>query len=164
MPHRQRRAAQLSGAVTQLDILWSHDGHDFKIARRRPQAIAGSEPCLAQPNAIGGQLAQKQVGGSQEVGDKTRRRMAIQGFGLAALEQATVMHDTDTVAKREGLFLVVCHQDRGHAEAALHLANSVAQFNANLCVERPERFVQQQHRRFMRQGACHRHALLLPAG
>ena len=55
-------------------------------------------------------------------------------------------------------------QHRGDAELALHLADGAAQLLADLGVERAEGLIEQQHLGLVRQGARHRHALLLAAG
>ena len=67
-------------------------------------------------------------------------------------------------AMREGLLLVVGDEHRGDAELALHLADGAAQLLADLGVERTEGLIEQQHLGLVREGACHRDALLLAAG
>ena len=71
------------------------------------------------------------------------------------------MHDADAIGEREGFFLVVRDEDRRDLQLALDFADRAAQFLADLCIERAERLVHQQHLRPVRQGARHRDALLL---
>jgi hypothetical protein len=58
----------------------------------------------------------------------------------------------------------VSHEDRRHAQFALHVADGASQLLADLGVERAERLVHQQHLRSMRESPRHRHALLLSTG
>ena len=74
-----------------------------------------------------------------------------------------MVHDTDGVGQREGLFLVMGDEDGGDSELALHGANGAAKFLADLGVQRAERLVEQEHLRLVRQSTRHGDSLLLTA-
>ncbi len=87
----------------------------------------------------------------------------VQVVRIADFEQAAVIHDADGVGEREGFLLVVGHQHGGDAQLALHRADGAAEFFTDLCIQRAERFVQQENLRFVRERTRHGHALLLAA-
>ena len=75
-----------------------------------------------------------------------------------------VAHHRDAVAEAERLVHVMRHEhDRG-AEAALDVEQVLLRLGADDRIERTERLVHQQHRRFGGQRARHPDALLLAAG
>lgn len=82
----------------------------------------------------------------------------------ADLIGAAGIHDDDPVGDRQCLLLVVRHEYRGDAELLLDLADLLPQRDADLCIERGERLVEEQHLRLDGEGAGKRHALLLSAG
>ncbi len=75
-----------------------------------------------------------------------------------------MVHHADPVGEHERFLLVVGDQDRRHAQPALHLADGLAQFDADLGIERAERLIEQQHLGLVCERAGHRDALLLAAG
>ena len=74
------------------------------------------------------------------------------------------MHHADAVGDREGLLLVMRHEDRGRAAGLQDLPHLGAKTRAELDVEARERFVHQQEGGARREGARERDALLLAAG
>ena len=78
--------------------------------------------------------------------------------------EAARVHDGDAIAHDHGLFLVVRDVDKSDAEPALQLMQLDLELAPQFQVQRPERLVQQEHLRFVDNGARQRHALLLPPG
>jgi hypothetical protein len=118
----------------------------------------------AEADAVGGLACEQQVRGTQESCDESRGGLRVQVVGVAHLEQPPMIHDANRIGQRKGFFLIVRHQDRGDPELALHRADGPPQFFADLCIQRAERFVQQQNLRLVGQGSCNGHALLLASG
>ena len=149
----------------ELDVLGpQHRDHLVAMLGQAGEVLERHGEVVAELQAVGGALREQQVGGAEEGGDEARRRLAIQALGRAGLEQPAHVHDADAVGEREGFLLVVRDQDRGGAEAALHVADGVAQFDADHRVERAERLVEHQHGRLVGERARHGDALLLAAG
>ena len=73
-------------------------------------------------------------------------------------------HDHDAVGHLERLFLIVGDEDAGDAQLIVQPPQPTAQVFPHLGVERPERFIQEQHARLRGQGAGQGHALPLAAG
>jgi len=65
------------------------------------------------------------------------------------LEDLPVVHDGNTVRHRQCLFLVMSDKDAGRLELALKLAKLDLHVPPKLTIERTERLVQQDHRRFV---------------
>jgi hypothetical protein len=128
-----------------------------------PRDLAARHRRGAEAHAAGRPVAEQQVGRAQERGDEARGRARVEVIGLAALEQAALVHDADAVGEREGFLLVMRDQDRRHVQLALDLADGPSQFLADLGVQRAERLVHQQHLRPVRKCPRDGNALLLPA-
>ena len=73
------------------------------------------------------------------------------------------MHDHDPVRQLQRLFLVVCHQQAGHAQLAVQLVQPRAKLLADAGVERAERLVEQQDLRTRGQRPRQRDPLPLTA-
>ncbi len=84
--------------------------------------------------------------------------------GDADLGDLAAGHHRDAIRHGHRFFLVVRHVDEGNADLALDVAKLYLQLFAQLEVERPERLVEQEHRRAIHQGADEGNALLLAAG
>ena len=84
--------------------------------------------------------------------------------GRADLFDPGLVHHDDAIGDFQRFFLVVRHQDGRHVQFVVQAAEPVAQTLSHLGVERPERFVEQQHARFDGQGPGQRDALPLSAG
>ena len=87
--------------------------------------------------------------------------MPLDGERIGELFGFAVVEDGDHVSQLKRLFPVVGDEDRGQAKLVVDLAQGVAQFVADLGVERAERFVQQQDARLAGKGAGQRDALSL---
>ena len=74
------------------------------------------------------------------------------------------MHDRHLVRDREGLFLVVCHQQRCHSCGGEQTGDRLAGGGAQPGVERAERFVEQHQHRVSGERTRQRDALLLTSG
>ena len=98
------------------------------------------------------------------MGHETGARTLVQFRGNVELFDATVIHDGDAVAHGQSLILVVRDVDKGDAYAPLQLVQFDLKLLAQREVERPQRFVQQHHLRFVDDGAGKGDSLLLPAG
>ncbi len=76
----------------------------------------------------------------------------------------SVAHDGDAIAGHEGLLLVMGDVDERHSETALQLAQFDLELLAQFEVEGGERFVEEEHLRFVDDGAGEGDALFLSAG
>ena len=81
----------------------------------------------------------------------------------AYLRDAAGLHHGDAVGEREGLALIVRHEDRGDAEPAQEQRQLELHLLAQIAVERAERLVEQQHVGPDRESAGDRDALALAA-
>jgi len=79
-------------------------------------------------------------------------RLCIEGFGRTHLQQPPALEHSDAVGQLEGFLLVVRYENGRDAELPLDLFKAAAELGANLYVESPERFVQQQHFGLVGQG------------
>ena len=89
--------------------------------------------------------------------------MVIDLLGRVQLLDPAFMHQDDLVGHRHGLFLVMRDEHGRDADFLLDAADLVLHLAADLPVERRQRLVQEQDRRFDDQSARQRHALLLSA-
>ena len=88
---------------------------------------------------------------ADELRDELGRRPRIELGRCGDLLGATARHDADPVGHREGLFLVVGHEDRRDHQALLERSDLIAKFGAHLGVQGRERLVEQEDARFDRQ-------------
>src|SRR5690606_31609384 len=119
------------------------------------------KPGIAKPHIAVAVVAEEEICGPEEGSDETRCRLPVQRARLADFLKATAIHDTDSVGHAEGFFLVMGDENRRNADGALNVADCPAQLLANLRVESPERFIEQQHAWLVRQRTRHRDPLLL---
>ena len=99
-----------------------------------------------------------------KAGREAAQRLAVDLERRADLLDIALVHHADAVGDRQRLLLVVGDVDGGDAEAALDVADILAQLDAQLRVEIGQRLVHEQQRRADRHGARQADALLLAAG
>ena len=104
-----------------------------------------------------------EIGVAEEVGDRERLRLLVDGARSRVLHDAAVVQDRDDVGERQRLVLVVGHEDDRRAERCEQLLDLGAQAVAQARVERGERLVEQDQARLRRERPGHRDALLLAA-
>ena len=107
--------------------------------------------------------APQDVERADEGGNEARARIVVDLERRADLLDTSLVHHHDAVRDRQRFFLIVGDVDRRDAELALDGSDLLAQRDADLGVERRQRFVQQQHLRLDGERAGERHALLLAA-
>ena len=95
----------------------------------------------------GSDVHRHQVRHAEEVRDERRLRLLVHLRRRRDLLDVPVGHDRDPVGHRQRLFLVVRHVDERDPELLLDPLQLELQRLAQLCVERAERLVEQQHRR-----------------
>ncbi len=158
-------ARQGLGGVAQRHVLGTEE-HLHAARRGGRLAAAGGEreAHRTEAHAVGRALADHQVGGAEESGHELGRRPQVELVGRSLLEQPAEVHHRHPVRELEGLLLVVGDEQGGDPQLALDGANGAPQLEAHAGVERPERLVEQQHLRLVREGAGESDALLLPAG
>ena len=100
---------------------------------------------------------------SDEPGHERVRRVSVDLGGRAELLHRSLRHHRDAIGDGQRLLLVVGDEQRRDPEIGLDAADLVAQARSNLGVERAQRLIEQQHRRFDRQRPRQRHPLLLAA-
>ena len=125
---------------------------------------AGLERDLEPIGRIGRDHAFEQVGLANKRSDKLAGRRLVDLLGRANLLQHTVVHDRDTVAHGERLFLIVRHVEERDVELALEALELELHLLAQLEIERTQRLVEQQDLGSVDQGAGDSDALLLAAG
>src|SRR5690606_14658624 len=103
----------------------------------------------------------EQVHVSQETVDESRFRSVVHRLRGTLLFDPALVHDHDLVGDFQRLFLVVRDEQAGHVQFIMQAAQPAPQFLAHLGIQRAERFVEQQHARFHRQGASQRNPLAL---
>ena len=106
----------------------------------------------------------EEVGLADEIGDEEVGGFVVDLAGLAALDDASAVHDADGVAHRQRLFLIVRDEHEGDAELALQVLQLDLHVGAQLLVQCRERLVEKQHGGLVDQRAGQRDALLLAAG
>ena len=87
-----------------------------------------------------------EVGFTQKAGGKLGRGAFIKFLGVPDLFNRTVTHDHDPVRHRQRFFLIVGDVDECRANAAVDVFELFLHLDAQLFVERAQRFVQQQTR------------------
>ncbi len=108
-------------------------------------------------------LARDPVGQAHELRDEGRPGAVVELGRRGDLLQAPGGHDAHAVAHREGLLLVVGHEQGGDAHHDLDPPDLLAELAAHLGVQRGERLVEQQDAGLDRECPSERHALLLAA-
>ena len=104
-----------------------------------------------------------EIGLAEEVGDRERLRLLVDGARSRVLHDVPVVQDGDDVGERQRLFLVVGHEHDGRAEGCEQLLDLGAQAVAQARVQRGERLVEQDQARLRSQRPGHGDALLLAA-
>ncbi|MNN81578.1 hypothetical protein D3C81_1984170 [compost metagenome] len=78
----------------------------------------------------------KQVVVADEAGGEGVHRRGVEGFGIAALDDAPGVHQEDAVGQGQGFFLVVGDEDGGQPQLLLDAADLFAQVLADARVQR----------------------------
>ncbi len=110
------------------------------------------------------ELALEHVHRADEIGHELRIGEFVDFRGRARLDDFAVIHHADAARQGHRLFLIVRHDDEGHAQLVLQTDQFELRVFAQFLVERAQRFVQQQQLRALHQRACQRHALALATG
>ena len=87
-------------------------------------------------------IAFKAIHFAQKFGDKRIVRFFVQFRATAHLFDFTVVHHHDLVGNFQGFFLVVGHEQAGHIEFMVDVAQPLAQFFAHFGIERAKRLIQ----------------------
>ncbi|MNS98632.1 hypothetical protein D3C72_1330040 [compost metagenome] len=85
---------------------------------------------LSDTDGVGGGIHDgrvDEVERTDEGGDEAGRGLVVNIEGRADLVGAAAIHDDDTVRNRQGLFLIVGHENGGDAEFLLNLADFLTQ-------------------------------------
>ena len=105
----------------------------------------------------------KDVHRADELGAVAGGRVFVNLFRFANLHKLAAVHDGDTARHGHGLFLIVGHHHAGHANALKNIHHLQLHAIAQLFIQRPHRFVEQQQLRSFRQTARQRDTLALAA-
>src|SRR5215471_16851557 len=81
----------------------------------------------------------------QEMVDEGCCRMIIHVLRRTNLLCPVLVHDHHTIRNLQGFFLIVCDEDTRDVHLVMQATQPAAQFFAHLCIERTERFIEQQH-------------------
>ena len=146
--------AQLLGPHADRDA--SAHGRQRRCDVRLPPAVEPHRPCAATRR-------REQIGDAEEAGDEGGARTLVELARVAQLLDVAVAHDRDRVGHRHRLLLVVRDVDEGDADLALDPLQLELHLLAELEVERPERFVEQEHARVIDECPGERDPLLLAA-
>ena len=123
----------------------------------------GRKQRISDPHPADIATAEQQVGRPEKRGYETGLRPDVQVARFAHFLQPSPIHDPDPVGHRERLLLVVCHEDRRNADRTLNPANRAPELFPDLRIERTEGLIEEQHARFVREGARDGDTLLLAA-
>ena len=105
----------------------------------------------------------QEVADAEEPCDEPGPRTFVQAGRIAQLLVPAVVHDRDAIGHRHRFFLVVGHEDERDPDLLLDPLQLDLHLLAQLQVEGPERFVEQQHRRPVDERPGERDALGLSA-
>ena len=153
--------------LPEADLLGSDADADFGLAidqaTRGPdeRVVAELHRGIAAVLALHG--AGEQVAHAEEPGHEWGHWPLVQALRVAELFVAAAVHDGDPIGHRHRLFLVVGHVDEGDPDLLLDPLELDLHLLAQLQIERPERFVQEQDRRPVDQRTGERDALRLAA-
>ncbi|MNB95412.1 hypothetical protein D3C75_425850 [compost metagenome] len=111
-----------------------------------------------------GLLPLEQVDGADEAGDEGGGGGVVDSIRRGYLLDLALIEDADAVAHGERLLLIVGDEDEGDAELALQGFQLELHLLAQLEVQRPQGFVQQQDARLVDEGPGDGDALALAAG
>ena len=115
------------------------------------------------PSAVRGDATVEEVRFADEVGHEAIDRAEVDLARRPDLADMPAGHDRDPRRHREGFLLVVGDEHEGRPDLAVDARQLDLHLLAELEVERPERLVEQQHGRSLRERAGQRHALGLAA-
>ena len=160
------------GPPSSYGCRWTRSGRMASLHRARRVELArlGLENEIAQaqtaaPPSVAARLdlSVHQVRHAQEVGHVGIGGLVVDLLGGAELDDAAVVHHGQAIGHRERLFLVVGDVQEGDPDLLLQRAQLDLEGAAELGVKRPERLVEQQHRRTQDQCPGQGDALLLAA-
>ena len=109
-------------------------------------------------------LAFQMIDVAEEFEHEAIARLTVQRLRGVDLLDTAVAHHHHTVRQLQRFLLVVGHEHAGEAQLVVQVPEPATQLLADLGIERPEGFIEQQHLWLEGQGACQRDTLLLPAG
>ena len=101
---------------------------------------------------------------ADKVGDKGVDRFVINVNRRPDLLDLPFAHHDDRIAQGECFFLIVSNIDKGDSERLMHFLQLHLHILAHLEVKSRQRFVQQEHFRFVHDSSGNRDTLLLSAG
>src|ERR1039458_9506235 len=110
------------------------------------------------------QLAFENIDRADEIRDEFRGGKFIDFQRRSGLDNFAVIHDADAARQSHRLFLIVRDDQEGHAELVLEAYQLELRVFAQVLIERPQGFLEQQQLRPLDQRTGERHPLLLAAG
>ena len=114
-------------------------------------------------DAVSRDVERQPVRHADEAGHVLRCRLLVDLLGRGELLDPTGAHDCEPVPESERFRLVVCHVDRGEAEAAVELVDLGSHLVTEPCVEIAQRLVEEDELGPGDEAARERDALLLAA-
>ncbi len=106
----------------------------------------------------------KNIHAAEKVHDERTCRPFEHILRTAVLFHPAFVHDHHPISQLQRFLLIVGDEDAGEMNFFVEPAEPAAELLAHLCVQRPERLVQQKHSGLHSQGARQRDALPLAAG
>src|SRR2546426_6235264 len=159
--HRAGQGRTDTAGDRDLHVVRAYEGmHGRALANTRGSA----ERVRTDGSAPVPDVSMQDVCLADERGDEPGGGVIVDLQRTAGLLDATRVQHDDVLRELQRLLLVMGHQYGGELRLVVEAAQPGAQLDSDARVERPERFVQQQHAGPGRQGARERHALPLPAG
>ena len=141
-------------------------GRDALRAQRKSDRAIGQLHRHGESSAVRHSLANDagdQVALAQERRRVGSARCVVDCARGAALLHLAVAQQNHAIGDGQRLALVMGNKDEGDADFALQQLQLALHFQAQICVERGERFIQQQQTGPVDQRPGQRHTLLLPA-
>jgi hypothetical protein len=157
--HGHVAAGERAGGRHHGDALGPHDHLDATL-----QGTVGGEPPELAVDDGAVRRAGHDVGGSEELGHPPAGGVVVHLLGRAGLLDPPVAHDDDLVGQRQGLLLVVRHEQGTGAGRPQDGRHVLAQRLPQAGVEAGERLVEQHDLGIGGQGPGQRHALALATG
>src|SRR6266699_3589557 len=161
-PHDRRAGKNGVSLVrrSEHDIVRSHESDARPVGSSRVHR----QHLVAELGATLLDGARERIGTTEEIEDERRAWVLVDVARRAYLLDNSATHDSDPIGEIECLFLVVGHEYRGQPGGVMDVTERAAQFDPNLGIEGPERFIEQQYLRIGGQRAGERDALALSTG